>query len=659
MRKLKYAWLFIIIIVSLSACVKGDKEKINFLGGYGDISEGSYSNSYVSAFYEDDIYIYYGKFKINKNSGQFLPLCENSGCTHDNPNCIEYLYGGKIFPTEDRIYYSKGKELYTIDIEGNTEYIDTFDTNKEGIKLDEYRAIDQVIPINDNCLFIACSEGSCFYNLNTQEKLYVFSYFMCGNDNYVYYFDQDSDSIIRLIINSWTTEKLDNTSKMYPCVCVEDKLYCNTVYGTVCCFDSDGACEVVLADEALYYKLVGIKDNRILYCVCNLDNSTGMILEYDIYSMNIDGTNSVRLNEEAIKTIDLDSFFVGNNTCYMLDLDNKMNIQGIYKIGIDDNSLKYYKGEINYFQNDDSSDNDDTGDINYMQSIKGYDMMSNFYIESKDPMTGHVSLIPQKQQIVLIDGTRHNMIYKYSVDVRGAYAEEGFINIFVMCDGIIQKSSVNGEEDKLINQIPYVDEEEMTVSLEFNLENASLDGSFMVCSYLSDALITDDYNEYGNYHEGIIFDYFTYRVDENYILEYVNPSPYYSNYNIEEVYSLEEGDEFDLITEFGMLSNCIPAKKQKDRWKLELNDDEKLNIIYHNIEGQYNLYLLVDDVPVKLSEEEMLLCDINGNYDSVVYELTAKDVISPGEPHTVKLICYNRGTGMVDLYGYQIIQVKE
>lgn len=107
----KYVMITVFLLLSLlciSCAENNNEESKNFMGGYGEITEGAYSDGYISAFFEDDVYIYFDMYKINKESGQFLGICEKSGCSHNTADCVEYQYRNRIFPGEDRIFYTSG-----------------------------------------------------------------------------------------------------------------------------------------------------------------------------------------------------------------------------------------------------------------------------------------------------------------------------------------------------------------------------------------------------------------------------------------------------------------------------------------------------------------------------------------------------------------------
>ncbi|MGN0436546.1 MAG: hypothetical protein ACI4D8_07960 [Wujia sp.] len=658
-RKYTVIITFLFLSVLLVGCGRKDEVKRNFLGGYGDIYGGTYSNAYVSALFEDDVYIYCDKYKINKNSGKYVDLCENPGCKHDTPDCIEYLYGGNIFPGKDIIFYASGKELYSIDIAGNTRYIDTFDIDEAGIKLDESLNIELVRPLNDNCLFISIGNGTCFYKIDTKERLYAYSLYICANDDYIFYYD---DGIYRIKMDDWSSEKLDNTSYFNPCVCVDDKLYCNTVFGTICSINSDGTVNLIMADEEINYKLVEIKDNRMLYYASDEDSVTGRYTYCDLYCSNMDGAASVKVEINNLAPGIYGDFFIGEEKLYMLSLDYvSTNINEIYDINLGDGSMKNYKNQLNTTDENVVAGNQegDNGDLlQEMNAIKGFDICLYFHREIIDPMTGYVEVVPQRMEPFILDGNQQKTVLSYQVDVRGAYPKDGYINIFVMCDGIIQMSSVNGGEDRLINQIQYMDGELLTATLEFNIENASPDGRFWVCYYFADSAIEDNFEDFTSHKECISFSKFAYRLADGYSLDYSSRHTVYSNYRIEDVYTLEEHERWEDVYRVECLSDCIPVGRQKENWFLDLEDSDILKLVFHNTNGQYNIVLLIDDIPISLSEENTLLFDINGEYDTVVYEIDVKNIICDGEKHIAKIVFYDRNTGIVDMSRQQIIQVK-
>lgn len=658
----KYAAILILFVLSslFTSCVNKDKESKNFLGGYGEISPGAYSDLYYSAFFEDDVYIYYDIYKINKQSGQFAGLCENAGCAHNTANCLEYRYAGKVFPAGDKIFFAEGRELYYIDMNGKTTYIDKFETDENGVTLDDYIVIDKVCPINSRCIFVSCGNGSCIYNLDTKERLYISVRYFCGNDENIYYYDKDAECIFCLNTDSWGKKEIDNTRLIYPCAYSEGSLYCNTDTGVICCVDADYKIEVLLSDENVTYTLLGMNKDRLYYMCSDINLMTGDYTYCDIYSANADGANAEKLNVEGLLPDMSQSCFFNDNNIYMLKKDG-FNIIETYVYSISENKCEVYKNGLktseDYLYPEGQKNDTDEEETEPRAS---FTIVEDFYAETTDPLTGNKVTVSQKKEPFVVDGNRLRTTFYYNVDVEGNYPKEGVLNVFVMCDGIIQSSSIDGGEDKLINQVAYIDEEDMYAELEFELDNASPDSKIFICDYLSDSIITDDFTEFGNHYEMVSFRDFQYRLSDGYTLEYEMLKPVYSNRNFTEVYTPEENEKHDDIPEIAAVSDTVPLEVQSERWNIEFEKNGKLYIIFHNRQGQYNLYVLVDDKPVMLNESnEDLLCDISGDYDSVVYETDVSNIISDNEKHTVKIISYDRSLGLVTMYHDQIIQVKD
>ena len=661
----KYALILTFIILSLIcvSCADSEEENKNFLGGYGEISAGAYSAGYISAFFEDDVYIYYDMYKINKESGQFVRLCETAGCSHNTASCIEYQYRNRIFPGKERIFYVNGKELYEIDTKGETTFIDVFETDKDGILLDESISIEKVLPLNSSCIFVLCSNGSCIYNLETKEKIYTNGFLCCGNENEIYYYDRDSEGIVKIDIYAWTSSHIENTKSIYPYICTDERLFCNTQAGAICYLNDEDKAEVCLAEEGMRYTLLGAKQNKIYYLLSDIDLRSGEYTMCDLYYSLSDGTERVKADTGELSP-DMICFF-NEDKIYLLKTDSFLNVEQVYVYSLDDDSFAIYENSMEstddfsmQFDSEEDTELDNTQDNLYEK--KSCSMSTNFYKETVDPLTGNTVDVMQKTEPFIIDGSRLKTTFYYNVDVEGSYPEEGIINIFVMCDGIIQNSSVNGGEEKLINQVTYKDGQDMYADIEFELANSSGNRKIIIGYYLSDYIITDDFDIFGLYNEKINYHDFTFELADNYTLEEVGTEEIYSEYSFDEIYTLEEGEQYNEIYELAAVSDKIPLGIQHDRWNIQIDEDGKLYIIFYSNQGQYNLYLLIDDEPVLINgENESILCEISGESDTVVYEIDANEIFHDKEKHSTKIMVYNRNTGEVKLYPDQIIQIKE
>lgn len=664
MRKCFIIAMFCILMLSCSACREKNDDKKNLLGGYGEITQGAYANAYISTFFEDDVYIYFDNFKINKESCQPMNLCEAPGCRHDNPKCIEYKYENKIFPGNNKIYYIEGKTLYEINEEGDTEYIAAFDTDNNGIALTESVNIESVHPINDDVVFILCGEGSCLYNIKTNEKIYTTAYMCCGDDDVIYYYDTILEGIVKVDVKTMQTEFLENTKLIYPCFCANDKLYCNTETGIICSVDKSGNVEVCLADEGLRYILLGFRNDRMYYMTTDMDMVSGIYTSCDLYASLTDGTDSKKINTQNLKP-DMSGFF-GKDALYLLETGKFGGVKSIYVYRFDAKTENTYLIEDNEDNVSDIVTSEEAVDISEANSEeqlpkKSFAMATNFYAEVVDTLTGNKSQISQKTVPFKVDGNKLKTTFYYNVDVEG-YPSEGYIYIFVMCDGILQKLSVDGNESALINRVEYKNKEDMYAEIEFLLENSSVNQEIIIGYYLSDSIITDDFDTFGEHNETISYTVFTYELENGYTLEDKMLPELYSEEEFNNVYTYEDGEKYEEIveTDIALISDSIPIKKQKERWSLQFGKSSSCYAVFHAQSGSYNMYFLVDDMPVPLfEEEECINCNITGDADTVVFDVDINEIINDEEKHNVKIMVYDKQTGNVKLYPAQIIQKED
>lgn len=664
MRKCFIITMLFILMLSCTACREDDGEKQNFLGGYGEITQGAYADAYTSCFFEDDIYIYFDNYKINKESGQWMNLCDVPGCKHDNPECVEYKYRDKIFPGYNQIFYIEGKKLYEINEEGNTEYITAIDTDSNGIALAENVNIVNVRPINDNVVFISCGEGSCLYNIKTNEKVYTYTYICCGNDNEIYYYDTVLAGIVKVDVQTMQTDPIENTNMIYPCFCTNDKLYCNTETGIICSIDREENVEVCLAEEGLRYILLGINNDKMYYLLTDFDMASGEYTSCDLYSSLSDGTGREKIDTQNLKP-DMSVFF-SKDALYLLETGKFGGVKSIFVYRFNTKAVNTYiiennEDTVSDIVNPDASTDTSETNSEELHPKKSFAMATNFYAEVVDTLTGNKSQIMQDREPFKVNGNQLKTTFYYNVEVEG-YPSEGYIYIFVMCDGILQPLSVDGNEEALINKVKYENKEDMYAEIVFSLENSSGNQEIIIGYYLSDSIITDDFDTFGEHNEAISYEKFTYELEDGYTLEKKSLHETQSEKKFEDVYTYEDGEKYEEMVEADMalISDSIPIKKQKERWSLQFEKASSCYAVFHAQSGCYNMYFLVDDMPVPLfEEEECINCNITGDADTVVFDVDINEIINDEEKHNVKIMVYDKQTGNVKLYPAQIIQKED
>lgn len=663
MRKYPAAVLLITVLVFSCVACKRNSDSKNFLGGYGEITQGAYTNSYISAFFEDDIYIYFDNYKINKQSGQWMNLCDLPGCMHDNPECPAYKYRNKIFPGYGRIFYIEERKLYELTEDGDTTYIASFDTDSHGIFLSENINIECVKPLNRNVVYIMCQGGSCLYNTQTDDKIYTSAYMCCADDKNIYYYDTDLNGILQVNSDTMQSQFLENTERIYPCFCSDDKLYCNTETGIICRIDRMGNIEVCLAEEGMRYTLLGIHNGRLYYLLADTDILSGEYTSCDLYSSMPDGTVPEKIDAQNLKP-DMSSFFC-EDALYLLDTGKFGGIKSFFTYNFNTKTGNTYILEHNENNESDILNTEVTAAANAnpgeMQPKKSFAMATNFYTEVTDTLTGNKSRISQKTVPFKADGSKLKTTFYYTVDVEG-YPSDGYIYVFVMCDGILQKLSVNGNAQELINKVEYSNKKDMYAELEFLLENSSDNQEIVIGYYLSDSIITDDFDIFGDYKETISYTKFTYELQDGYVLASKVIPKICAGEAFNNVYTYEAQEKYEDIvnTSFALISDRLPIGQQKERWSLQFESDSTCHIVLHSQSGSYAIYLLIDDKPVPVFEGETCInCDINGEYDTAVLDISINDIVRDEEKHTAKLMIYDKQAGDVKLYPAQIVQKKD
>lgn len=668
MRKYLLVMLSILLMVILVACDKNANKK-NFLGGYGDITSGAYKG--VSGFFEDDTYIYFGGFKINKISGKVIGLCETPGCSHNSSECVEFMYKEKIFPGKDRIFYTEGTSLYELDDKGKKSLIAVFDTGRDGISLNESVKIEGVMPVSDSIIYVSCQDGSCIYNLDTGEKVYVISYMICGDDKNVYYYDNAS-GIFKIDTATMQSNAIADTKFMYPCCCINGVLYCNTDGGSVYSVDKDNNIDVFLTERNKKIILLGAAGEKLYYMYTDLDAITEQYSFCDLYSCNTDGEGREKLNEASLNPNM--QVFVRDKALYLLEMGQFGEGKSVYLYNMDNKTWNTYVLGGNaegYISVQVPQEDEATGEANHEELPpvkKSFSMGGGFYSYSIDELTGNATLINQNNVPFKADGSKQKTIYQYYVELEG-YPEEGEIYIFVLCGGIFQPLSVNGNEERLINSIPYKNKENMSAEIEFTIGNSSYANEVIIGTYLSDSVIENDFEEFSNHHEMVGSDKFIYKTEDGYELAEKKKPEMDGNSVFRDVYTCEIGENEQNIEEvtnvwksenFAVISDRLPIGVQRERWNIVFDENTPCYGLFCGNRGRYDIYLLVDDKPVLFyGEEYCLTCNIISENDTVVFEMDINDIVDDDEKHLAKFLVYDYQTGMINLRQAQIIQKKD
>ena len=670
MKKNLLVILGIVLLISLAACDK-NADKKNFLGGYGDITPGAYKEGFLSGFFEDDTYIYFGGFKINKISGKVIGLCETPGCSHNSSECVEFVYKENIFPGKDRIFYTEGPSLYELDHKGKKSLIAVFDTGSNGISLNESVKIEGVMPVSDNTVYVSCQDGSCIYNLDTGEKAYAISYMVCGDDENVYYYDNAS-GIFKVDTATMQSNAIADTKFMYPCCCINGVLYCNTDGGSVYSIDKDNNIEVFLTERNKKYILLGAAEEKLYYMYTDLDAITKQYSFCDLYSCNTDGEGKEKLNEASLNP-NMQAF-VRDKALYLLEMGQFEEGETVHLYSIDNKTWNTYVLDQNVnsmVSVETTQEVEATGEASQEEippQTKSFSMGEGFYSYSIDELTGNETLITQYNIPFKADGSRQKTIYQYYVEVEG-YPEEGEIYIFVLCGGIFQPLSVNGNEERLINSIPYKNKENMSAEIEFTIGNSSYANEVIIGTYLSDSIIEDDFEVFYAHNEIIGERSFIYERTDGYELEEKRKSEMDGNSVFRDVYTCEIGEDERNIEEvingwksegFAVISDRLPIGVQQERWNIVFDENTPCYGLFCGNRGRYDIYLLVDDKPVLFyGGEYCLTCNIISENDTVVFEMDINDIVDDDEKHIAKFLVYDYQTGMINLHLAQIIQKKD
>lgn len=657
-------------MVMLVACDK-NADKKNFLGGYGDITQGAYKGSFSLGFFEDDTYIYFGGFKINKISGKVIGLCETPGCSHNSSECVEFVYKEKIFPGKEKIFYTEGTSLYELDDKGKKSLIAVFDTGSNGISLNESVKIEGVMPVSDNIIYVACQDGSCIYNLDTGEKVYAISYMICGDDKNVYYYDNAS-GIFKVDTATMQSNAIADTKFMYPCCCINGVLYCNTDGGSVYSIDKDNNIEVFLTERNKKCILLGAAGEKLYYMYTDLDAITEQYSFCDLYSCNTDGEGREKLNEASLNP-NMQAF-VSDKALYLLEMGQLAEFQTVYLYNMDNNTWNTYVLGGNaggYISVQVPQEDEATEEANHEELPpvkKSFSMGDGFYSYSIDELTGNATLINQNNVPFKADGSKQKTIYQYYVELEG-YPEEGEIYIFVLCDGIFQPLSVNGNEERLINSMPYKNKENMSAEIEFTIGNSSYANEVIIGTYLSDSIIENDFEEFYDHNESVGWRNFTYERADGYELAEKKKTEMDGNSVFRDVYTCEIGENEQNIEEiidgwksenFAVISDSLPIGVQRERWNIVFDENTSCYGLFCGNRGRYDIYLLVDDKPVLFyGGEYCLTCNIISENDTVVFEMDINDIVDDDEKHLAKFLVYDYQTGMINLRQAQIIQKKD
>ncbi|MBO5260770.1 MAG: hypothetical protein J6A82_00750 [Coprococcus sp.] len=656
--------MMFLLAVFQTGCTKNDKRTQNFLGGYGQIENGAFADTYESPFFEDDVYIYYRNLKINKNTKKWINLCEKPGCTHGTADCIQYMHAGHVFPAEDKIYFADGKKLYTINTSGEKEYVAEFSKDCNGVSLADDVNIGSIQAVSENVIYVSCQQGSCFFNIETGDKLYVYTYEFCGDEGSIYYYDDGIQAVVKVDTRTLVSHNLMGTKGVYPRVIKDGKLYCDTDAGAVCCIDNAGNIELIKSSDKCNYTLISVYDDRLYYLESDSNQFTGEGTYCNLCSSMLDGSDEINKAAQGINPEM--AMFAGDQKIFFLDTDydGYGGIKSVSTFSFVDDSYNEYPSSI-------SSDTDLTGENNSempepnedseTQDEKSFAIGSAFYASVKDELTGKDIYVKQDKEPFIIDGSENWTTFYTNVEVNG-YPEEGYIYIFVMCDGKLQMSQVENEKMALISKVRYKNKKDMYVKLGFELGNSSPDNKIVIGFYLSDFEITDNYEEFSKYRETVTTKEFRYRLADGYSLDNGTVVEEESKYETDDVYTYEDQENRDTIsgTIITAISDDIPIKRQKERWRVCLSDASKCKVILCADYGTYDIYAIVDDAVMPLSGEgSSIRCNITGDNEAVVFTTDMESVLWDGQPHKVKILVNDRQTGRLGISSAQIIEKRD
>ncbi|MCM1170890.1 MAG: DUF5050 domain-containing protein [Clostridium sp.] len=667
MKKYLLTVLGLVLFISLAACDRKSDKK-NFLGGYGDITQGAYAGAYTSGFFEDDTYIYFGGFKINKISGKVIGICETPGCSHKSSDCVEFMYKERLFPGNDMIFYTEGTSLYELDDTGKKSLIAVFDTGSNGISLDKSVKIEGVMPVSDNMIYVLCQDGSCIYNLDTGEKVYAISSMVCGDDKNVYYYDSAS-GIFKVDTATMESNVITDTKLMYPCCCSNGILYCNTDGGSVYSIDRDNNIEVFLTERNKKCIMLGAAGEKLYYMHTDLDAVKKQYSFCDLYSCNTDGEDREKLNDAPLNPNM--RAFVRDKALYLLDIGQFEEGNSVYRYDMDNKTWNTYMLAQNGNHVEAEQENEAIGEANHEELPiveKSASMAAGFYSYSTDELTGNTTLIIQNNVPFKADGSEQKTIYQYYVEVEG-YPEEGEIYIFALCGGIFQPLSVNGNEERLINSIPYKNKENMSAEIAFTIGNSSYANEVIIGTYFSDSMIENDFEAFSWHNEMVSSDKFIYKTVDGYRLEEKKTPEMDGNSIFRDIYTCETEEKRQNIEDvisgwrsdgFAVISDRIPIGVQRERWNIIFDENTPCYGLFCGNSGKYDIYLLVDDKPVLFyGEEYCLTCNIISEKDTVVFEMDINDIVDDNEKHIAKFLVYDYQTGMLNFRQTQIIQKKD
>ncbi|MDE5873990.1 MAG: hypothetical protein K2H07_08785, partial [Lachnospiraceae bacterium] len=363
--------------------------------------------------------------------------------------------------------------------------------------------------------------------------------------------------------------------------------------------------------------------------------------------------------DKALYLLDMGQF-EERESVYLYNMDNKT--WNTYVLG--GNAGDYISVQVP--QEDEATEEANHEELSPVK--KSFSMGGGFYSYSIDELTGNATLINQNNVPFKADGSKQKTIYQYYVELEG-YPEEGEIYIFVMCNGIFQPLSVNGNEERLINSIPYKNKENMSAEIEFTIGNSSYANEVIIGTYLSDSIIENDFEEFSSHHEMVGSDKFIYKTEDGYGLAEKKKTEMDGNSVFRDVYTCEIGENEQNIEEiidgwksenFAVISDSLPIGVQRERWNIVFDENTPCYGLFCGNRGRYDIYLLVDDKPVLFyGEEYCLTCNIISENDTVVFEMDINDIVDDDEKHLAKFLVYDYQTGMINLRQAQIIQKKD
>lgn len=284
---------------------------------------------------------------------------------------------------------------------------------------------------------------------------------------------------------------------------------------------------------------------------------------------------------------------------------------------------------------------------------KSFYMSGDLFTTITDEATGRKITARQSLYPFCFDDSEQSTTYAYTVTIESGYALEGEIVAFMMLDGTLMESTHNGETGYL-HRLPYQSGERMTAAFSFLPTSIGKAGEISFCTFLSDSVLTENYETFVLAKESISAVTVPYSMADVSLPPINITTALCSDYRDYNAVREQKEDEPEDNLPFTQFSCTEQYGESSDRFLLEPQDN--LFLLSSMESGRYRGFVLLDDMPIAAFDCKQYL-DLQFSDDIVaVVPLELSCIPADDALHTIKFVCTDLETGICEIRCSQLVK---